>query len=154
MAEMVHAVLGFVAGWIAGSWFLGNLLLSWAFSFPLTLKAMQCRIFRNKLPLILEYFWMAVWMVCLLGATVVSERYLPNSLYAYPLGLGMAFLFAMNRSGPSDKNLAMYLRVYGRHMDLLKFERLRPVLLKQPPSSSEGSTSQENGGRAGKGEAL
>ncbi len=137
MREVIFATFGFATGWIAGSWFLGNLLLIWAFSFPLTLKGMQCGIFKNRFPLVAEYLWMAMWMVCLVGATAAAERYLPNSLYAYPLGIGLAFLFAVNRSGPSDKNVAWYLRLYGRHMDIPKFERLRAVLLKLPPTSAK-----------------
>ena len=137
MKEIAFAFVGFAAGWIAGAWFLGNILLIGAFSFPLTLKASQCSIFRSKRPLIAEALGLAVWILCLVIATFVAERYLPNSLYAYPLGLGLAFLFSVNRSDASDKNMAMYLRLYGRYMDLAKFERLRPVLLKEPLKKSE-----------------
>ncbi|PWU08000.1 MAG: hypothetical protein C5B47_05325 [Verrucomicrobia bacterium] len=132
MKEIVFAVLDFVLGWIAGSWFLGNLLLIGAFSFPLTLKGLQCGIFKNKFPLIAECFWMIVWTACLVGATIAAQRYFSNALHAYPLGIGLAFLFGVNRSDASEKNVAAYLRLYGRHMDVPRFERLRPVLLKLP----------------------
>lgn len=96
--------------------------------------------------MILEYFWMGVWTLCLFGATVAAEYYLPNAFYAYPLGLGLSFLFAANRAGPSNQNVATYLRVYGHHMDLPRFERLRLVLLKLPPmapaTNTEGSKEQ------------
>lgn len=136
MKEIGFAVLDFVAGWIAGSWFLGNLLLIGAFSFPLTLKGLQCGIFKSKFPLIAECCWMAVWTACLVGATIAAQRYFPNSLHAYPWGIGLAFLFRVNRSDASDKNVGMYLRLYGRYMDVPKFERLRPVLLNLPISKN------------------
>lgn len=154
MKDVLLAIFGFAAGWIAGSWFLGNLLLIGAFSFPLTLKGMQCAVFKSKIPFLAECFWMVVWVGCLVGATLAAEFYLPNSVYAYPVGLGLAFLFAVNRSDASDKNVAMYLRLYSRYMDLPKFERLRPVFFKLPPTASTDELlSQNDSRRTGKTES-